>query len=88
MFLGVAMRLSKENNVAMLLIKVSKRRSQQIHKKVCEKARETFELAHYVDYTNVRGKNAMVCYSHCKDPIWITLGHYSYLSNISDDNKK
>jgi hypothetical protein len=53
---GVAMGMSKEENVAMLFSKVSKRRSQQINKKRWEKAKDTLNQAQSAAYTNVRGK--------------------------------
>jgi hypothetical protein len=43
-FSGVTMGLSTENNVAMLLRKVSKRRCQQINNNVWDKGMETLDL--------------------------------------------
>jgi hypothetical protein len=51
---GVEMGLIKEKNVAMLFSKVSKRRYQQINKKVLDKAWETLHLAQSVAHNNVR----------------------------------
>jgi hypothetical protein len=48
--------LRKENNLAMLFSKVSKRRYHQINIKVWDKAMETLGLAKSIDYTNVGGK--------------------------------
>jgi hypothetical protein len=53
---GVAMGMSKIQNVSMLFSTVSKRRCQQINKKMWEKAKDTLNQAEKAAYINVRGK--------------------------------
>jgi hypothetical protein len=90
----VVMRLNKEKNVEMLFSKVSRRRYQQIKRKVWDMARETLALVHYVAYTNVRGKkwqgthSPYVCYGHHYDQLRMALGHYSLFPNTPDNIKK
>jgi hypothetical protein len=65
---GVAMGISKEENVSMLFSKVSKMRYQQINNKMWDKAKESLNLAQSAAYTNVRGSKCVgtnstyVCY--------------------------
>jgi hypothetical protein len=91
---GVAMGMSKIQNVSMLLSVVSKRRCQQINRKMSEKAKDTLSQAELAAYINVQGKKCMgkntthVCYSHHKYPLGTRLGQYSLLPNTPDDVKK
>jgi hypothetical protein len=91
---GVAMGMSKIQNVSMLFSMVSKRRCQQINKNMWEKANDTLNQAELAAYINVRGKkyirtNRMyVCYGHRKDPLVTKLGKYSLLPNTPDDVNK
>jgi hypothetical protein len=61
---------------------------------VWDKAKQTLDLVQSVACTNVRGKkyngtrSTYVCYGHSKNPLGMTLGHYSLLSNTPDDIKK
>jgi hypothetical protein len=68
---GVAMGMSKNQNISMLFSMVSKRRCQQINKKKWEKAKDTLNQAQLAAFIHVQGKTYMgtntayVCYGHC-----------------------
>jgi hypothetical protein len=91
---GVAMGMSKIQNVSMLFSTVSKRRFQQINKKMWEKTKDTLNQAEKAAYINVRGKKCFgtnrmyVCYGHSKDSLGTKRGQYSLLPNTPDDVKK
>jgi hypothetical protein len=91
---GVAMGMSKIQNLSMLFSMVSNMRCQQINKKKWEKAKDTLNKAESAAYINVRGKKcigthiAYVCYGHRNDPLGTKLGQYSLLPNTPDDVKK
>jgi hypothetical protein len=89
---GVAMGMSKIQNLSMLFSMVSKRRCQQINKKMGEKAQDTLNLADKNAYISVRGKKCFgtnrtyVCYDHRKDPLGTKLDQYSLLPTTPDDD--
>jgi hypothetical protein len=91
---GVAMGMSKRQNVSMLFSMVSKRRCQQINTKMWENAKDTLNQAQSEAYIYVRGKKFMgtnttyVCYGHRKDPLGTKLSQYSLLPNTPDEVKK
>jgi hypothetical protein len=91
---GVAMGMSKIQNVSMLFSTVIKRRCQQINNKMLEKAKDTLNQAEKAAYINVRGKKCFVtnimyvCYGRRKDSLGKKLGQYSLLPNTPDDVKK
>jgi hypothetical protein len=91
---GVAMGMRKNQNVSMLFSMVSKRRCQQINKKMWKKAQDTLNQAEKAACINVQGKKCLgtnrtyVCYGHCKDILGTNLGQYSLLPNTPDDVKK
>jgi hypothetical protein len=91
---GVAMGMSKIQNVSMLFSTLSKRRYQQINKKMWEKAKDTLNQAEKAAYIKVHGNKCFVtnityvCYGHRKDPFRTKLGQYSLLPNTPDDVKK
>jgi hypothetical protein len=88
---GVAMGMSKIQNVSMLFSMVSKMRCQQINNKIWENAKDTLNQAESAAYINVRGKKCMgthaiyVCYGHHKDPFGTKIGQYSLLPNTPDE---
>jgi hypothetical protein len=91
---GVAMGMSKIQNISMLFSTVSKKRFQKINKKMWEKAKDTLNQAEKATYINLRrkkcvGANRMyLCYGHRKDPLGTKFGQYSLLPNTPDDVKK
>jgi hypothetical protein len=91
---GVAMGMSKNQNVSMLFSMASKRRCQQINKKMWEKAKDTMNQAQSAAYINVRGMKCMrtnttyVCYCHHKDPLGTKLEQYSLLPKMPDEVNK
>jgi hypothetical protein len=91
---GVAMGMSKIQNVSMLFSMASKRRCQQINKKMWGKAQETLNQEESAAYINARGNKCLgtnrtyVCYSHSKDPLGTKLGQYSMFPNTPGDVKK
>jgi hypothetical protein len=93
-YFGMAMGMSNIQNVSMLFSMVSKRRCQQINKKMWEKAQVTLNQAEKASYINFRGKKCLgtnrtyVCYGHRKDPLGMKLGQHSLLLNTPDDVKK
>jgi hypothetical protein len=91
---GVAMGMSKIQNVSMLFCMVSKRICHQINKKMCEKAKDDLNQAESAAYISVRGKKCMgtnttyVCCGHHKDTLGTKLGQYSLFPNTPDEVKK
>jgi hypothetical protein len=78
----------------MIFRKVSRRRHRKINTEVWDKAKVTLDLAQSVAYTITIDKkrqgthSTYVCYGHRNDPLGMTLGRYSLLSNTPDSIKK
>jgi hypothetical protein len=91
---GVAMGMSKNQNVSSLFSMVSKMRCQQINNKMWEREKDTLNQAQSAAYITERGKKCMgtnttyVCYGHRNDPLGTKLGKYSLLPSMPDEVNK